>query len=117
MIKKIVEKANKCGGLDSHQRNLLSVAYKSLVGTRRWAWRLICHSESRQSLHAAEQADGKTDIHVMLPDCKQKLKIENELDFICKSVIVSYYECVICYILLYLSEYFGRSTDSNLFIK
>ena len=66
--------------LSNEERNLLSVAYKNVVGARRSSWRVISSIE--------QKTDG---------DDKQKLaenyrtKIEKELDEICSEVLVSSY--------------------------
>jgi len=60
-------------GLEVEERNLLSVAYKNVVGTKRSSWR---------SLSSGTIADATMeDIN------KMKLKIEGELQTICKEVI------------------------------
>lgn len=65
--------------LSPDDRNLLSVAYKNVVGSRRSAWRIVSACEQRQSsgTGTAELARAYTKT------------IKTELDDICKEVIVS----------------------------
>ena len=64
--------------LTNEERNLLSVAYKNVVGTKRSSWRVISSIEQKSS-----------------DDEKQKMakeyreKIEEELSKICNEVLVS----------------------------
>ena len=64
--------------LSVEERNLLSVAYKNSVGSRRTAWRVV------SSLQTKEEA--KTDWQTKLLN-DYKAKIEQELDVICNEVI------------------------------
>ena len=62
------------GEIDSEGRNLLSVAYKNVVGTKRSSWRII---NSLQQKHAVDEE--------ILSEYKKK--IEDELDEVCNDVI------------------------------
>ena len=62
----------------SENRNLLSVAYKNVVGSRRSAWRVI------SSLEQKMKEDSAAPIY---QDYREK--IEKELNGICKEVLVS----------------------------
>ncbi len=69
--------SNESGALNPEERNLLSVAYKNVVGKRRSAWRVI------SSLLAKYEGSDKE-------ICKgYKVDIENELEDICNEVVVS----------------------------
>lgn len=74
-MKKVLDFGSK---LETEDRNLLSVAYKNSVGTRRTAWRVISSIESK------EEAKNSA----FLPLLREyKVKIESELDAICKEII------------------------------
>ena len=61
------------------ERNLLSVAYKNVVGTRRASWRII------SSIEQKEEAKG-SDKHVgIIREYRQK--IEKELENVCQDVL------------------------------
>ena len=63
--------------LDRDERNLLSVAYKNVVGTRRSAWRVISSLETKDKNESKE----------IIKEYKEKIR--KELDDICKEVLVS----------------------------
>jgi len=71
---------SKLGGeLSVDERNLLSVAYKNVVGTRRASWRII------SSIEQKEESKG-SDKHVStIRDYRQK--IETELEKVCQDVL------------------------------
>lgn len=64
--------------LSNEERNLLSVAYKNVVGARRSAWRVISSIESKTSQANQQQIASE-----------YKLKVEQELKDICKQVGVT----------------------------
>ena len=64
--------------LSNEERNLLSVAYKNVVGTKRSSWRVIS---------SIEQKSSDTDKQSMAKEYREK--IEKELNTICKEVLVS----------------------------
>jgi len=67
------------GELTVDERNLLSVAYKNVVGTRRASWRII------SSIEQKEEQKG-TDKHVgIIREYRQK--IELELEKVCQDVL------------------------------
>ncbi|WP_214671764.1 14-3-3 family protein, partial [Escherichia coli] len=63
--------------LSNEERNLLSVAYKNVVGARRSAWRVISSIEQK-----TEGNDKKSD---MAREYREK--VEKELKDICTSVL------------------------------
>jgi 14-3-3 protein beta/theta/zeta len=69
-----------CGApLDNEERNLLSVAYKNVVGARRSAWRVVSSIESK-----TEGSEKKLEMAK-----KYRETIEEELKSICNDVLVS----------------------------
>merc|ERR1712025_1384225 len=61
------------------ERNLLSVAYKNAVGSRRASWRII------SSVEAKETSKGNTEQASFATEYKKK--VEAELSKICKEII------------------------------
>ena len=64
--------------LSDEQRNLLSVAYKNVVGTRRSSWRVISSIEQKSE-----------DQKQLMMAKEYREKIEKELRSICDEVLVS----------------------------
>uniref|UniRef100_A0A0B6ZVZ8 14-3-3 domain-containing protein n=1 Tax=Arion vulgaris TaxID=1028688 RepID=A0A0B6ZVZ8_9EUPU len=64
------------GTLTQEKRNLLSVAYKNVVGARRSSWRVICMIEQK-----AENDKRKADVQ------EARTKVEAELDATCNEVL------------------------------
>ncbi|OAG39118.1 14-3-3 family protein epsilon [Fonsecaea monophora] len=79
MVNYMKEVANMGGELSVDERNLLSVAYKNVVGTRRASWRII------SSIEQKEESKG-SDKHVAtIREYRQK--IESELEKVCQDVL------------------------------
>jgi len=74
MVLNIVKYAKIGLGLSPEERNLLSVAYKNQVGTKRSSWRIISNMEHNEDL--------MKNISV-----KYMLKISNEIETICNNVV------------------------------
>ena len=68
--------------LSNEERNLLSVAYKNVVGTRRSSWRVISSLEQKAESSERRQAMAK----------EYREKVEKELRDVCQEVLVS--ECI-----------------------
>lgn len=71
--------AESKSALASEERNLLSVAYKNVVGARRSSWRVISSIEQKTESSEKKQAMAK----------EYRQKVENELTNICMDVLVS----------------------------
>lgn len=74
----IEKSSNPESGLTNEERNLLSVAYKNVVGSRRSSWRVISSIEQKANETAKPLAT------------KYREKIEKELEDICREVLVGY---------------------------
>ena len=72
--------------LSNEERNLLSVAYKNVVGARRSSWRVISSIESK--------TDGNDRKQAMAKDYRKR--VETELRDICNTVLVSKSTCHPC---------------------
>ena len=79
MVTFMKEVAKLGGELTVDERNLLSVAYKNVVGTRRASWRII------SSIEQKEESKG-IDKHVTIIK-EYRQKIETELETVCKDVL------------------------------
>ena len=80
-MKRVTEmkcRSDKRQALSAEERNLLSVAYKNVVGARRSSWRVICALEGKH-----ESNEEKSRMLV-----EYKLTIEKELNAICDEVLV-----------------------------
>jgi len=66
------------GELSNEERNLLSVAYKNVVGARRSSWRVISSIEQKTEGSEHKRAIAK----------EYREKVENELREICRDVLV-----------------------------
>merc|ERR1712066_179981 len=76
------EAVGKAQGQDEmsvEERNLLSVAYKNAVGSRRAAWRIITSVEQKETSKGNEE-----NAKFAKEYCK---KVEAELDDICKKIL------------------------------
>jgi len=79
MVSHMVAAVNLSSELSAEERNLLSVAFKNAVGSRRAAWRLAVASERREAAHGSRcKAYCATEYRV---------KIETELRELCRSII------------------------------
>ena len=67
--------------LSIEERNLLSVGYKNLIGTRRASWRVVTAIESKEK----EQGEPSS-VKIQVID-KYRAKIEKELTDICDDVL------------------------------
>ncbi|EER42730.1 3 protein epsilon [Histoplasma capsulatum H143] len=79
MVTYMKEVANLGGELTVDERNLLSVAYKNVVGTRRASWRIISSIEQKEDSKGSEK-------HVAIIS-QYRQKIEAELERVCQDVL------------------------------
>jgi hypothetical protein len=75
-MKKVTEQSEE---LSNEERNLLSVAYKNVVGARRSSWRVISSIEQKTEGSEKKQQMAK----------EYREKVERELRDICHDVLVS----------------------------
>merc|ERR1711991_978148 len=67
------------GGLTVEERNLLSVAYKNVVGSRRASWRVL------SSIEGKELEKGGNENSAIVKD--YRAKVEDELSEICSDIL------------------------------
>lgn len=80
MVAKMKVVATGSDPLNEEERNLLSVAYKNVVGTRRSSWRVISSLEQK----AREKGESEKKLQL----CEEyKRNIEKELNELCDEVI------------------------------
>lgn len=79
MVTYMKEVAKLSGELTVDERNLLSVAYKNVVGTRRASWRII------SSIEQKEESKGSEKHTSTIREYRQK--IETELEKVCQDVL------------------------------
>lgn len=89
--------------LSNEERNLLSVAYKNVVGARRSSWRVISSIEQKTEGSEKKQKMAK----------EYREKVEKELRDICQDVLVCYF----VYIFNYLFIFFQNLLDKFLIPK
>ncbi|MBA0747318.1 hypothetical protein Gogos_004240, partial [Gossypium gossypioides] len=78
-MEKVSASAADNGGLTIEERNLLSVAYKNVIGARRASWRII------SSIEQKEESRGNEDHVAVIRD--YRAKIESELSSICGGIL------------------------------
>ncbi|KAK2166237.1 hypothetical protein LSH36_40g03093 [Paralvinella palmiformis] len=76
-MKKVVESGSGSTELSNEERNLLSVAYKNVVGARRSSWRVISSIEQKTESTERKQTMAR----------EYREKIEKELREICETVL------------------------------
>jgi len=79
MVKVVKEVANLGNELTVEERNLLSVAYKNVIGARRASWRIISSIEQKEESKGSEQHVSKIR--------EYRNKIETELKNVCGDVL------------------------------
>ena len=87
MVQYMKKVANTNIELNTEERNLLSVAYKNVIGTRRASWRIVSTIEGKEK-QEAEQGKDKTmseEKLAIIKECREK--IEKELKDICNDIL------------------------------
>lgn len=75
----LVVSSSSSGELNVEERNLLSVAYKNVIGSLRAAWRIVSSIEQKEE-------GRKNDDHVGLVK-EYRSKVENELTQVCAGIL------------------------------
>ncbi|KAL9253395.1 14-3-3 protein 6-like protein [Drosera capensis] len=78
-MEKVGAAAGSAEELTVEERNLLSVAYKNVIGARRASWRII------SSIEQKEESRGNSDRVALIRDYRGK--IESELSSICEGIL------------------------------
>jgi len=79
MVAAMKKVAQAGGDLTVEERNLLSVAYKNVIGSRRASWRII------SSIEAKEESKGSTQHVARIKEYRNK--VEKELGGICNDIL------------------------------
>jgi 14-3-3 protein epsilon len=79
MLSTMKELAKSGGELTLEERNLLSVAYKNVVGARRASWRVISSIEQKEEQKGNSISSARTKAY--------RSKLENELSEICSDIL------------------------------
>ena len=79
MVAHVKEVAKIGGELSVHERNLFSLAYKNLIGTRRASWRIISSIEERKEAKGSKK-------HVATIR-EYRRNIENAIEKVCQDVL------------------------------
>jgi len=82
MVESMKKVANMGADLSVEERNLLSVAYKNVIGARRASWRVLSSIEAKESERAS---DG--DIQKAQLVKAYKGRVEKELDQVCDEIL------------------------------
>ena len=72
-------------GLTQEERNLLSVAYKNVIGARRASWRIVSSLEVKREKEGAEADDNDVDNLTLTKSYRKQ--IEKELRDICSDIL------------------------------
>ncbi|KAJ3455694.1 hypothetical protein MRS44_017176 [Fusarium solani] len=78
MVPHLKAVVNIGGELSVNERNLLAIAYKNVVDTRRASWRII---------YSIEQKESRGNEKYIATICGYRIKIENELEMVCQDVL------------------------------
>ncbi|KAJ3254395.1 hypothetical protein HK103_007189 [Boothiomyces macroporosus] len=76
---KLAEQAERYDELTVEERNLLSVAYKNVIGARRASWRIVSSIEAKEESKGNDAQVGKIK--------EYRVKIESELFEVCSDIL------------------------------
>ncbi|XP_028400753.1 14-3-3 protein epsilon-like [Dendronephthya gigantea] len=87
MVQYMKKVANTGIELNTEERNLLSVAYKNVIGTRRASWRIVSTIEGKEKQEAEQGKDKAMSEEklAIIKECREK--IEKELKDICNDIL------------------------------
>jgi 14-3-3 protein epsilon len=84
MIASMKKVATMGSDLSVEERNLLSVAYKNVIGARRASWRVLASIEQKETERGASS---EGDIHKSTLVKAYKGRVEKELDQVCDEIL------------------------------
>lgn len=82
MVKFMKAVASEGKDLSVEERNLLSVAYKNVIGARRASWRVLSSIEQKEAGRAGDSGLDKVSLVT-----QYKAKVEKELDQVCEEIL------------------------------
>ena len=82
MVQLVRDMAKKYVDLTAEERNLLSLAFKNIIGVRRAAWRILCSLQAREMDKMKGEDSKELDVII-----EYKAIIEKELDGICQDIL------------------------------
>ena len=85
MVEEMKSIAEQTGTLSTEERNLLSVAYKNVIGARRASWRVLSSLYTNQE-SAKTSSDPKAGAKLEIIKT-YKAKVEKELQDICQDIL------------------------------
>lgn len=82
MVQLVKDMAIKYVDLTGEERNLLSLAFKNIIGVRRAAWRILCSLQAREM--GKMKGEDSKELEVII---EYKATVEKELDSICQDIL------------------------------
>ena len=98
-------------GLVQEERNLLSVAYKNVIGARRASWRIISSLEVKEREKDGAEDAGEVDNESLTKAYRKK--IEKELRDICNDILDLLEKCLIPSCITSENEESGGGNEGN----